>query len=268
MSDIKTISEIYEEHERSFLKHLKQARKLEEKKVHKLRVEIKNLRVLFEFLKVFSGKKFKTRPLLKLLSPVFKRAGKIRTLHLNQVLTHSERSAVMLRFKEYLQKEEKKAGERLIREIRNFDRKKLMKLHEKNIKTFRKLDSLALREESENYVRSIFAKIRTDMFDMNQDSVLHEIRKNLKTIKNVGQLLSEIDAAQSLNADIQKMYSSYDKIGKWHDGVVLAEKFENYVRKKEKPEVQKKALELVLKLKEKNEKNKILIARKLREDLV
>jgi CHAD domain-containing protein len=263
-----TISELYKHHEHSFLKHLERARKLREKEVHHLRVEIKNLRVLFEFLKALPEEKFKTGPLLKLLNPVFKRAGKIRTHHLNSLMVGSNRNAIMRRFKEYLEKEEKKAGKNLIKEIKDFNSGKFNALHKKNLKALKKLESRIIEVESEKYMRSIFARLRITMFDMHQDEVLHEIRKNLKTIKIISNLLEEMNVGHALNKETKKIRGTYEKIGQWHDGVVLADEFEKYILKKEQPETHEEAIALVLKLKEKNEKNKILIAKKLKEDLL
>ena len=264
----KTITLLYEEHEQAFSKHLKRAKSLDEKEVHKLRVEIKNLRVLFEFLQALSDKKLKLAALLKLLCPVFKTAGKIRTAQLNLKLAKPYRTATMLRFREYLQKEETKACKRFLKEIRKFDVDKLERLHKKNLKIVKKFKQEAISTDSENYLRNVFGKIRTAMFDANKDDVLHEIRKHLKTIKNMRRLLMELQKDTPLLGEIKKVENTYEKIGKWHDGLVLAETFEKYVLKKEIPEVREKALAFVLTLKEKNETAKLLLIKKLRAELV
>jgi len=43
-----------------------------------------------------------------------------------------------------------------------------------------------------------------------------------------------------------------------HDGVALADEFEKYILKKEKPEIHKKAIGLVLKMKEKTKRIRYL----------
>ncbi len=268
MAAEKTIAELYTEHERSFIKHLKRAKNLEEKQVHKLRVEIKNLRVLFGFLQALAKKNLKLSPLLKLLNPVFKKAGRIRTIQLNLILTRPYRSATMVRFREHLQKQEKKANKRFLKHIKTFDTGKLEDLHKKNLKAIKKFKSEHLGEDSETYLRSMLARIRTAMFDVNQDEVLHEIRKHLKTVKNMGRFMKELKHTPAIEAEIKKLERTYDKIGKWHDGLVLAEAFENYIRKKEIPEVQEKALAFVLTLREKNENSKLLLIKNLRAQLV
>ncbi len=264
----KTITNLYLHHQASFLKHLKSAKKLEEKQIHKLRVEVKNLRVLFGFLESLRREKLKSASFLKLLEPVFKKAGEIRTQHLNLSLTTSYRSALMLRFKEFLREEEKKAGKALLKEIQNFDQKKFDRVHKKNLKSLKKLNPETTKKESERYIRSIFAKLHKDLFDVSNDEVLHKIRKRLKTIKNMNHLLSEIAPSPAFSAEINKMENIYEGLGDWHDGLVLAETFENYVNKKESPATAEQATKLLLKLLEKSEKDKLAIMKRMRVDLV
>ena len=264
----KSITDLYLDHKVSFSKHLKAAKKLEEKQVHKLRVQIKNLRVMFRFLANLPHEKFKSALFLKLLNPVFEKAGEIRTQHLNLTLTAPYRSALMLRFKNYLREEEKKAGKALLKEIKGFDREQFKKRHRKNLKSLKKLKPETTRKESELYIRSIFAKLHKDLFDVDNDEVLHKIRKRLKTIKNMNHLLSEIAPSSAISAEIKKMENIYEGLGAWHDGLVLAETFENYVHKKESPDTAEQATTLLLKLIEKNEKHKLSIMKRLRVDLV
>jgi|GEM_PF-2138876 len=268
MAAEKTIIQLYTEHEHSFIKHLKRAKNLEEKEVHKLRVEIKNLRVLFEFLQALTEKDFKFRGLLKLLKPVFKKAGGIRTAQLNLTLSRPYRSATMLRFREYLREQEKKTSRRFLKYIKTFDTEKLEKLHKKNLKAIKKFKPGSIETDSESYIRNILAKIRTAMFDVNKDRVLHEIRKHLKTIKNMGRLLKKLKLSPFMQGEIKKIALTYDKIGKWHDDLMLADTFENYILKKDVPETREKALAFVLTLREKNEKAKLLLIKKLRVEFV
>jgi len=264
----KKISALYLDHKNSFSKHLKAAKKLEEKDVHKLRVQIKNLRVLFRFLESLPHEKFKSASFLTLLDPVFKKAGEIRTQHLNLTLTASYRSALMLRFKNHLREKEKKAGKALVKEIKHFDKETFKKLHKKNLKSLKKLNPEVTHKESEKYIRAIFAKLHKNLFDVDNDEVLHKIRKRLKTIKNMNHLLSEIVPSSTLSAEIKKMEKIYEGLGEWHDGLVLAETFENYVRKKETPDTAEQATKILLKLLEKTEKNKFSIMKRMRVDLV
>jgi CHAD domain-containing protein len=264
LSDKKNILNLYLKHERSFIKRLKRAKSLKEEEVHKLRLEIKNLRTLFEFLESLAEKQVASNSMLQLFKRMFKRAGKIRSTQLNIKLSKPYRTATMVRFREFLEKEEGKAEKEFLKEVKKIDTDTLERLHKKNLKALKKLRSQLIAEDSENYLRTIFTKIRSSMFDIDKDEVLHEIRKLLKTLKNTNSLLYELKQDHTLAEEIKNMHSSYEKIGNWHDGLIFAETFENYIRKKEIPEVQRRALNLVSMLKHKNEKAKLLLIKKLR----
>jgi hypothetical protein len=77
----KTISQIYNHSEAQFTRRLREAKQLNEQRVHKLRVDIKNLRVLLDLLQVVSHKKKAGKAVLKQVDPVFRKAGKIRTAY-------------------------------------------------------------------------------------------------------------------------------------------------------------------------------------------
>lgn len=267
MPAAKTITQLYLEHEKRFSKQLKRAKSLEEEDLHKLRVEIKNLRVLFAFLQQLQTKNLKLTGLLEFLKPVFKKAGKIRTVQLNLKLSKAYRSASMSRFRDFLQKREKKARVRFVKELKAFDKETFKGLHKKKLNLLEKIEAGITARRSEAYVRRVFVKVRTALFNTNKDEALHEIRKHFKTLKNMGRLFAELKQVSPLHAEIKKTEALYEKIGQWHDELVFTESFETYVLQKEKPEAQKNAQAFVSKLKAKNEKIKLQLILKLHKEL-
>lgn len=268
MPGAKDISELYLNHERSFLKHLKNAKNLDEKQIHKLRVEVKNLRVLFEFLKALSKEKFDPNKSTRLLKPVFKTAGKIRTAQLNQDLCKPYRKSAVIRFKKYLKKKEESAGKKFLKQVKTFDIGELKKLRDKNLEKIKKIKSSDLKEDSESFMRISFSRIRTSMFEINNDEVLHEIRKHLKTLKNMRGLMEEIGQSSDLFKELEKIDATYDKIGDWHDNVEFTATLENYLYKKETEATQRNNLAFILSLKEKTEKTKLNLIRRLKKEFV
>jgi hypothetical protein len=101
-----TIHRVYKHHGKAFRKDVKNARTLEEKGIHRLRLNIKAIIVLLGLMAVISNKKLRGKILLKLLRPIFKKAGKLRTTTLNLKLTHPYRSAVLQKFKAHLAKKQ------------------------------------------------------------------------------------------------------------------------------------------------------------------
>jgi hypothetical protein len=263
-----TIHRVYKHHGKAFRKDVKNARTLEEKGIHRLRLNIKAIIVLLGLMAVISNKKLRGKILLKLLRPIFKKAGKLRTTTLNLKLTHPYRSAVLQKFKAHLAKKQERQRQKLLKEIRKLPLKKISKLHKKNLAAFRKRESDDLPQNVLEHLRELLAGVRADLFDINNDETLHEIRRQLKTIRNIGQLLTEAKVDHPFTEEIQKITDTYDKLGAWHDTVELLKELENFVDNLHEPAGLEKTIPLILKLKKESLKNKRQIAKKLRSDLV
>jgi CHAD domain-containing protein len=267
MSVQKTITQVYKAHEDAFNKSLVTAKNLKEKQVHKLRVEIKNLRILFDLLKTVSQGKLHVKPALKLLTPVFKKAGEMRTSHLNIDLTKTFRSPVISRFREHLKEKEKQAGKKLVKKIKDFKIEKLDHLHKDHLKAFQKVGNDTIESSSKTFMKEEFAKVKTEMGDIHNDEVLHDIRKRLKTVKNLGKLLDEMHPDKELQKELKKINHTYERIGEWHDAIILVEELEKYVEKHETSIDRKKATPIIRRLKQSNEKRKKVIAGALKKEL-
>jgi CHAD domain-containing protein len=263
-----TIGQVYNQHERSFVKGLKKAKTLAEKPVHQLRLDIKSLRSLLELMEAISKKKIAGKATRKILKPLFRQAGKLRTTALNLYLTRPYRSAVLAKFRKYLEKKQAAEGEKLLRSLKGIELKKLRKLHKKNLTVVKKSDNEELTDQAVDHLRDLLAGVRSDLFDINNDETLHEIRRQLKRIRNIGHLLDEAKVDHPFKEELKKVSATYEKIGKWHDTVDLINELEKFVDNLHEPTGLEKTVPLILKLKKESLKNKRQIARKLRADLV
>src|SRR4249919_3768814 len=104
-----SLTSIYKSHHSKFLKDLRAAKDLDETQLHRVRVEIKNLRVLLDLLGVLTNKKYKAKPVLKLIEPLFKRAGTIRSATLNLKLCQPYKSVVLVKFRQQLKNQQQAA---------------------------------------------------------------------------------------------------------------------------------------------------------------
>ncbi|MDP1801399.1 MAG: CHAD domain-containing protein [Bacteroidota bacterium] len=269
MTASKSIIEIYKEEQNSFLKHLRKAKDLEESQVHKLRVDIKNLRVLAALLKIIAPKKrFSPKPLLLLLSPVFKKAGKIRTATLNLKLIQHYKSPAMLTFKAHIKDQIKGAEVGLVKEIKSFKKKKLQALSKTHVSLFKKQKAEKINQKIKLLFEDELVKVKSHLLEMNNDENLHSIRKELKIIKNLASILKKIAPENPIPASIKKIESTYEKIGKWHDDTVLIEAIEKFVNSHNKIKPQLKTITALEKLKEKNHMDRLYITKKLRAGLL
>jgi len=277
MADSKTIADVYKEHEKSFLEHLKSAKDPDEEKIHKLRVEVKKLRTLFKFLEVLSKKKFRKEKVMKLISPVFKSAGRIRTAHLNLELIKDYRSVSLLGFKIYLKEKEKQGEKQFSEELKNFDKEKFKKLNKKILKDFKNTDQKLINKDSEEYINGRFSKINKDLPDLSNDNSFHDVRKKLKDVKTITSLLEDITPKAKSAVSKKNIETIEEKIGKWHDEVILVQQLEKFISENKSESSQpseikknkdnEKTTMLVLSLKANNEIKKKLIAQQLKKKL-
>src|SRR5690606_30116592 len=98
----KSVSSIYRRSERRLLKHLEEAGSLEPERLHKMRVDIKNLRVLLDILRVVTGQKKAGQGVSRVLDPVFRKAGRVRTITLNVSLSRPYRTRWLEKFRQHL----------------------------------------------------------------------------------------------------------------------------------------------------------------------
>jgi CHAD domain-containing protein len=264
MSSTATLAEIYKHEERVFLKCLSASKDLQEEAIHKLRVKIKHLVSLFSFLEFLSGKKFKRKKSVKFFSPVFKRAGKIRSATLHIRLLSKYRSKGILAFKAQLKNKEKEAENDFLSELTEFDEKKFEKLHRLCLRYFKKQNSTAVIRRSKSYVDRLMLAIRMDMTELHNDEALHDIRKKLKDIKTITALLEDLSPENGAAEAYKKISALEEPIGKWHDTVSLMEELEKFMAAQPKnARMNEQLTAFVLKLSSGKEAYKKQIAKKL-----
>jgi CHAD domain-containing protein len=255
-------------HEQSFLRSLQEARGLHEKQVHRLRVDVKNLRVLLQLQNVLSGSKKPAVRIQKLVSPLFDSAGTLRSAALNLNLTSGYRSPALIKFRKQLKERKQTAASELRLAIDNFDNKKFSRLNKKIASDFGERKNKKLKRDTAEYLRVLFARVRSELFDINDDETLHEIRKKLKVIKNLGALMSELDRNHLFTEELLRINKTYEKIGEWHDVAVLLEELEQFLKDLNDPRVSVKTAPLLQHLRRRTVRSKKLIEKKLKVDLM
>lgn len=263
MSTTQSIAQVYKENQRSFLKHLKKAECLEESSIHKLRVDIKNARVFVSLLKTLSEEKTGSKQILKIISPVFKNAGDVRTTTLNLKLIQSSRSKLLLKYKGHLKKQNKEAEKKFQKKIKNFDKKKFNKYTRINHSVLKRLKSREVQQKTSNRLNKALVEVRISVFATPSDKNLHEIRKQLKTVKNLGIILKEINSLNSFDKSLEKANHLYKQIGKWHDSSMLADDLEAFAKSHSKISPNLKSNLFINKLKAKNKRNKSIVIKNL-----
>ena len=177
---------------------------------HELRVEIKRLKALFELI-AFCSKKFKPRKTFKPFRIIFKEAGKIRELQLEQTILEEQPDFHLLKkYPNRLKKLETK-------KIKNFfsiaNKRLINKLKVKYRKIICVLTQISKKKANryKNKTRKEIKKlIRKNTFKKKQ---IHDFRKRLK----VYQYNEKIRSHSEQNRHFMYKDMLSDLIGEWHD---------------------------------------------------
>lgn len=176
---------------------------------HELRVEIKRLKALFELI-AFCSKKFKLQKTFTPFRIIFKKAGEIRELQLEQTILEEQPNFHLLKkYPNQLKKLETKkiknffatANKRLI--------KKLKGKYRKIICLFTKASKKKVNRYRNKTRKELKKLIRKNDFKKKQ---IHDFRKRLKVYQYNEKIM---------NPDQNKLVPDQDKLsdllGKWHD---------------------------------------------------
>jgi CHAD domain-containing protein len=261
------VKKIYVQHVKALEDELKKARRLKEKDIHKLRVEIKDLRAFFSFIGGLAGKKNLFGDLANMLTPVFKKAGKIRGTQINITLAQPYTQDAMQRFKEHLAEKKAKAEKRFLKTVKRFDKTSFLKITKRDAQILGHV-SPNLKSASGAYLNSILLSVKKKLSGSVREETLHEIRKELKKIKSIVHLVHQAAPAIAFAGAFKKIETTYTRIGSWHDSVLFTIELENYVTKWEN-KAKRKTVELLMRqLQEKNSKAALSITKALKRELV
>ena len=213
--------------------------RLEVEDIHQLRVSIKKIRTNLTLMNIASEGKFKNKSHFKLLSKLFKNAGKLREIQVNQAILdelnlkeqHGDelRESAIHHYRNNLAQQNQKSIDRLKRTIKNFNFKKLEKCNHKLKMTIAQLGDEIVIEKSNAFIENQTDKINTLRIHVDNDRELHKIRKHLKEITAIYRLNIEIFPDDLLQKKIERLKGLETSIGDWHDLMMLISSMEKYI---------------------------------------
>jgi CHAD domain-containing protein len=254
------IAGLYRSYGKSFLKHLHSAEKLDDEVIHDLRLDVKRLRSVLRLLDYLGQEKKPGKKTLKLLNPVFKKAGSLRNISLNLKQCRSYDNKLIKGFREYLKDKENKMEEKFTEKVKEFKDKRLRKATSHMVESLKKLKTDDVIESSDTYIGKLLKRIRILNRQMKNDESFHEVRKKLKDIKAVKQLEEELGVKNG-TGEAKKIKLLEQKIGRWHDRIIFMEETEKYLAENKKSD--KPLAKLIMDIKTENEKIKVQISKQL-----
>ena len=190
---------------------------------HELRVEIKRLKALFELI-AFCSKKFKSRKTFKPFRIIFKEAGEIREIQLEQTILGEQPNFHLLKkYPSRLKKQETKK----IKKFFSITNKRLIKkLKGKYLTIINLIPKISKKKVNcyKNKIRKEINKlIRNNTFKKKQ---IHDFRKRLK----VYQYNEKIGYPNQQNKLIPEKNVLSAMLGEWHDYEVVSIHLKKIIR--------------------------------------
>ncbi|MFV8440680.1 CHAD domain-containing protein [Flavobacterium sp. LB2P44] len=181
---------------------------------HELRVEIKKIKALFELM-VFCSKKLEQKETFKPFKMIFRVAGEVRELQLEQIILEKEPTYYLLRkYHKRLERLETKSVKKFFTIVNKHLIKKLKEKYPKIITVLTKISS----KKAHRYINKIRNKTRKliskDAYKKNQ---IHEFRKRLK-VYQYNDKIFDLDDQNKLIPDKTFLLNM---LGEWHDYHVI-----------------------------------------------
>lgn len=213
-----------------FQKYFYKVKEWQEKEdIHQLRLTIKNLRVILSILDLATNKGFNKRSHLKIFSPLFKSAGRLREAQINMKLMHKLEDKNSRKYLKYLKKKESQQLKDLIRLIKRFDLQRLKRLNRKLISKIGKIKEKKLRKTISNYLHGNLQRIKKIKQNIRGNRDIHDIRIHLKRVEEVLVLLKSTGSMEGNARLLKEVRSSRNKIGNWHDYIMFSSSFKGYI---------------------------------------
>ncbi len=199
--------------------------------IHRLRLDIKRIRVIYHLLEIFVPEKFNAESRYSYFRNLFKSTGLVREIQLEiKALDHYYASGdMLLPFKKHLLKEEKLARKKMISAVKKIDIKKFRKIEKKIRKVCNKISSREFLDKTVAYILSEAGKIRNLLDSSEESGKTHKIRQHLKSMGNVIVLIRPFFPGKKLEPISRKIKVIDNLIGSYHDHFILMTTLEKFI---------------------------------------
>lgn len=229
--------------------------------IHKSRVDMKKIFALFGFFEMIGSDLLNIREPKKIFRNVFESAGKIRETQVNLLYIEKlkKNDPELQSFSRYLRNNSKREMKRFMQAIIGFDEDKLTRIN-KSIKTRSgHIDMEKIISRSDEFFQLHSARIKRYRSHPEVIENIHKIRKEMKKISAIADLLSQLVVDEFMKKLISALNRTELIIGDWHDRIILYNSLDTFITENEIRHQQIfSALEQVKKVVEEEAKNILL----------
>ena len=196
--------------------------------VHQLRVFIKRIRTVLSLTQIFSGEGFNKKPHFELFSPLFRKAGLLREIHVNEALLYEVGPGLLPLYRDYLSESKDSATADLLAEGANFHFSAFEVLNKPLLERMNTLSDGQVAKQSAAYLTGKLNKVGALLNLLNDNQKVHKMRIHLQNVRAALRLMHDLNPS----VEIEKLQSDTelltDLIGRWHDVTVFVEELNHY----------------------------------------
>lgn len=228
-SNYNTLIRIYNEAINLFLFNIDLSLDMEEDHIHKLRVNIKNLRAIIILVKTIKGKEFKKKKISALISKIFKPTGELRNIQIEYLLLDQYDTKVTALYKNHLFEIEENISKNAKKALLEFNKSDFQIKNEKAKYIIEEINDKELCSGLKKLIRKEFKNIIQIRTKLHDDKVLHEIRKHLKVLKSILKIQLIINQDNTTESLLNQINATETLIGDWHDKELLIESIIEFI---------------------------------------
>ncbi|MCB0804257.1 MAG: CHAD domain-containing protein [Bacteroidales bacterium] len=203
--------------------------------IHKMRTTTKRLRALFLLIGFLTEEKFKPKNQLKKIRSLFKLAGKIRELQIEQGLVqtyNSENNKESGAYTEYLRTREYREISRFLKHLPEIAKRKRILKDNKILAAIESIDEKTVHAQCRLFIRNKLNEANEIIHKPKSNHRIHSVRTIVKQLY----YLAEIESFKPLfekesGKDPEKFRETEQLIGNWHDLVNSAIYFESFMKR-------------------------------------
>lgn len=201
--------------------------------IHQLRVSIKKLRAVWSLIEKINKDKFDKKNHFQIVKNLFKKAGYLREAQLNLAMLKNETSPYIGNYIDFLNTIKQDNQILLSYQIEhfNFDEFNLINSDLKNY--LLELSDMKILLKAELFINKVIKKTQKLHALLPNEEKLHDIRIYLKTVNEVLSIMLEIEEDKKIKKLHKNLKKLNEKIGDWHDLIVLQNSIKKYISEEE-----------------------------------
>lgn len=196
--------------------------------IHKMRVSVKKLKALISLLD-FIDEKPKTKKNLKEIKKLYRSAGALRDIHMQSNIIESYKNTLKSDYNLYLKQlneKKEKVTEKLHGSLNEFNIESFVKIRERIENKIKSIKKDQIFKGSSQLFQNRMGEIEKMTVALNDDSILHLIRRYLKQMIFLNEAIKGNNLFFSNDKEKMVLLTELEmKLGKWHDIKVFLDHF-------------------------------------------